>query len=53
MKKFIRWFYYTYFGKDDPVKHCKYYRDMGCAHVDGIACDMKTCKERIDYEKFL
>lgn len=27
----------------DPVKHCKSYRDRGCAHVDGFLCDTRTC----------
>lgn len=29
--------------KPDPVKHCKVYRAVGCAHVDGMLCDMQTC----------
>ena len=27
----------------DPVKHCQVYRAVGCAHVDGPLCDMRTC----------
>ena len=35
-------------GKD-PVKHCKLYKDDGCAHVDGYLCDFETCSMRLDY----
>ena len=27
----------------DPVKHCNVYRSVGCAHVDGMLCNMRTC----------
>ena len=27
----------------DPVKHCMIYRAVGCAHVDGMLCNMRTC----------
>ena len=27
----------------DPVKHCMVYRAVGCAHVDGMLCNMRTC----------
>ena len=27
----------------DPVKHCMVYKAVGCAHVDGMLCNMKTC----------
>lgn len=30
--------------KDDPVKHCDVYKKEGCAHVDGMLCNMKTCE---------
>ena len=36
--------------RNDPVKHCEVYREIGCAHVDGYLCDMKTCDIR---QKFL
>ncbi|KFZ25614.1 MAG: hypothetical protein KQ78_02188 [Candidatus Izimaplasma bacterium HR2] len=39
--------------KKDPVKKCKYHRDIGCSHVDGMLCDMKTCKELKEYKEFL
>ena len=26
----------------DPLKHCKVYRAVGCAHVDGMLCNMQT-----------
>lgn len=30
-------------SKYDPVRHCKVYKTVGCAHVDGMLCNMKTC----------
>lgn len=27
----------------DPVKHCSFYKKHGCAHVDGMLCNMATC----------
>ena len=27
----------------DPVKVCKVYKTVGCAHVDGPLCNPKTC----------
>lgn len=27
----------------DPVLSCRAYKEMGCAHVDGLFCDMATC----------
>lgn len=27
----------------DPVKHCKVYKEFGCAHVDGPLCNVNTC----------
>jgi len=27
----------------DPVKHCAVHRGPGCAHVDGMWCNMDTC----------
>jgi hypothetical protein len=27
----------------DPVHNCHVYKNVGCAHVDGMYCDMKTC----------
>lgn len=29
--------------ENDPTFNCKRYLKKGCPHVDGIACDMKTC----------
>ena len=34
----------------DPVRYCEVYRDIGCTHVDGYLCDMRTCDIR---QKFL
>ncbi len=27
----------------DPVKNCMVYQADGCAHVDGMLCNMLTC----------
>lgn len=27
----------------DPVKHCAVYKTVGCAHVDGMLCNVRTC----------
>lgn len=33
----------------DPVKDCPIYKsEQGCAHVDGMICDIKSC---VEYEK--
>jgi hypothetical protein len=39
--------------RSDPVKYCELYRNEGCSHVDGLLCEMDTCKERRDYVEFL
>ena len=36
--------------RNDPVKYCQVYKEIGCAHVDGYLCDMETCDIR---QKFL
>jgi len=28
---------------DDPVRNCRVYRKLGCAHVDGMLCNLRTC----------
>ena len=33
---------------NDPVKHCNVYKQVGCAHVDGFLCDMRTCDITVD-----
>ena len=37
-----------YFSSD-PVRSCKRYKKEGCAHVDGILCNMKTCTLLMDF----
>ena len=27
----------------DPLLHCNVYKTVGCAHVDGPLCNMRTC----------
>lgn len=34
----------------DPVYNCDVYRKEVCSHVDGMQCDMKTCKILSDYK---
>lgn len=29
--------------RNDPVKDCAVYREIGCSHVDGILCDYPNC----------
>jgi hypothetical protein len=37
-------------SKDDPVLHCNVYKTVGCAHVDGMLCNMKTCDVKVQLE---
>ena len=30
-------------AKNDPVYNCGLYKLEGCAHVDGVLCDLPTC----------
>ena len=39
----LSWFKKLFDRSDDPVRHCRYYRDYGCAHIDGPECDMGSC----------
>lgn len=52
--RFVDWLI-RLFGADpdDPVRSCEFYCDLGCCHVDGPLCDMKTCQELKDYRKFI
>lgn len=34
----------------DPVKHCLVYRSVGCSHVDGMLCNMRTCSIKAQIE---
>lgn len=36
---------------NDPVKHCKLYKEIGCSHVDGMLCDFPKCSMLKDYEE--
>ncbi len=36
-------------GRNDPVKHCDYYKDNGCAHVDGFLCTYPDCEINNEY----
>jgi len=31
----------------DPVKHCNVYKSVGCAHIDGMLCNMRTCNVKV------
>jgi len=41
---------YNEYRKNDPVYSCKVYKNLGCAHVDGLLCDMKTCNTLKEYK---
>ena len=43
MLKFLKWLGNGIF-KNDPVYHCKTYKQDGCAHVDGFLCDGPECE---------
>ena len=34
--------------RSDPTKHCVVHDVVGCVHVDGILCDMKTCSVSVN-----
>lgn len=55
MKKLLLWFKSLLApAADDPVYHCKVYRDKlngGCVHVDGLLCDFATCSMRLARER--
>lgn len=36
---------------NDPVLSCSVYKEIGCCHVDGYLCDMKTCPTLKEYKK--
>lgn len=36
---------------NDPVKHCKLYKEIGCSHVDGMLCDFPKCSMSKEYEE--
>ena len=43
LNRFIKWVGgFTSFD-NDPVKQCNVYKRVGCSHVDGPLCQMKTC----------
>jgi hypothetical protein len=31
----------------DPVKHCHVHKTVGCSHVDGPLCDVRTCDVKV------
>lgn len=37
-------------SKNDPVRHCNVYKTVGCAHVDGMLCNMKTCDVKVSVQ---
>lgn len=32
------------FKNNDPIYNCPVYKNKGCAHVDGLYCDLSTCE---------
>lgn len=49
-KKFIKRIL-EYLGIEDPVKRCEVYKSEGCAHVDGLLCNIKDCPIREVYNE--
>ena len=44
LNKFIKWVgSFTNYYDNDPVKQCNIYKRVGCSHVDGPLCNMKSC----------
>jgi hypothetical protein len=39
--------------KNDPVKRCGVYKNIGCSHVDGPACFFPDCKEFKEWNCFI
>ncbi len=37
--------------ENDPVRSCDVHKTIGCSHVDGYLCDMKTCTILKDHKK--
>ncbi len=41
-------------GSDtDPVYSCVVYKEIGCSHVDGMFCNMKTCDILKDHKRII
>lgn len=34
---------------NDPIKHCRVHKEIGCAHVDGYLCDFPECSIMKEY----
>lgn len=39
----LKWFLSLFDRSNDPVYSCRVYKEVGCAHVDGMLCEMKSC----------
>ena len=37
--------------ENDPCKHCRLYKEKGCAFVDGLLCDFPNCRMNKEYCK--
>jgi hypothetical protein len=35
--------------KNDPIKKCDLYKNIGCSHVDGYLCDFPNCTMNKEY----
>ena len=38
---------------NDPLSNCEVYKEIGCSHVDGFLCDVKTCSLLKKYKEYL
>lgn len=39
----FKWFRKIFDRSNDPVYSCRVYKEIGCAHIDGMLCHMGTC----------
>lgn len=39
----LKWLTKLLDRSNDPVYSCRVHKEIGCAHIDGMLCDMKTC----------
>jgi hypothetical protein len=41
----------NYLQEDDPVYQCDVFKKLGCSHIDGVFCDMRTCSILYNFRK--
>ena len=45
------WKEYKILRLNDPVINCKVHKVVGCAHIDGMCCDMNNCDILEDFKR--